>query len=422
MSWDFFGYSGLDIKRHRMNIDRQDFLRILKKYQAGEATEEEKRFLHAYYDLFDAKEDVMQKFSQAEKDNLKDSIKEGLMQQLAVTPQKEKQQGRFVFRWAVAASVLIVSSFTAWLFLKSPSGEGKTASSQTVSSVKRSDIAPGGNKATLTLADGSIISLDEAAKGVLANQNGVAVAKAKEGEVVYQPRPAGDRETEIAYNTITIPRGGQYQLVLPDGSKVWLNSASSIRFPTVFPKGERRVQLKGEAYFEVAKRNRISKGDKSNRLPFVVETPDQEVEVLGTHFNVNAYEDEGETRTTLLEGSVRVRLAGSTESPVSSRLLTPGQQSVLRASARSIQVSEADLEKAVAWKNGYFKFDRENLPSIMRQVSRWYDVDIEYRGEVPQDEFVGKIKRTSYVSDVLRVLKLSNVDCRLEGRKIIVNN
>ncbi|RXF68789.1 FecR family protein [Arcticibacter tournemirensis] len=404
-----------------MNIDNKEFLRILEKYRNGQASAEEEDFLHAYYNMFDIKEDPLKSLGESEKNELKNSIRAELKARIDIGTEGKPRKGRFYMRWSAAAAVLILVSSGIWV-LVNKSGESTKNPVQSAM-LQKQDVAPGTNKAVLTLGDGSTIMLDDAGNGLLAKEGGSAINKTKDGEIVYEAG-SGQKKQEVTYNMVATPRGGQYQLTLPDGSRVWLNSASSIRFPTVFNSDERKVEITGEAYFEVAKKFKVEgsefKEQHSERVPFIVMTAEQEVEVLGTHFNINAYADEGETKTTLLEGSVRV--TPGRNSVTASKLLEPGQESIVRSADHATSVRQADLEKAVAWKNGYFKFDRENIQSLMRQVSRWYDVDVEYRGGIPSDEFVGKIKRTAYVSGVLRILELSNIKCRVEGRKIIIGN
>jgi ferric-dicitrate binding protein FerR (iron transport regulator) len=213
------------------------------------------------------------------------------------------------------------------------------------------------------------------------------------------------------YNTITTPRGGQYQVTLSDGTKVWLNAASSIRFPVLFTGNERKVEITGEAYFEVAKN--VSK-------PFKVKTISSEVEVLGTHFNVNAYDDEAVAKTTLLEGLVKVSVP-QTGGKLAARFLQPGQQSGITKDGRISVLNNADTEEAVAWKNGRFQFRSADLKSILRQISRWYDVDVVYKGNVDL-HFTGQLTRDDYVSKVFDKLALTGeVHFKIEGKKIIVS-
>lgn len=276
--------------------------------------------------------------------------------------------------------------------------------------VVENDIMPGGNRATLILSDGSKIVLDDTKKGVVAKQAGLKIQKTADGKVIYDLSKPGNPTSSIAYNIIETPRGGQYQINLPDGSKVWLNSASSLKFPVIFTGKNRIVELQGEAYFEIA-------GNKD--MPFKVTVDTAEIEVLGTHFNVMAYAEEGSINTTLLEGSVRFSTGKE------SKRISPGQQLRL---TKTMKIVEADLNEAIAWKNGYFIFKNEDISSIMRKISRWYDVEIEYQKTIPQKKFLGKISRAGNVSDVLEMLELTGAvrfnivqgDSSKKGRRIIV--
>ena len=282
------------------------------------------------------------------------------------------------------------------------------------------DIEPGGNKATLTLADGSKISLTDANSGKLANQQGVSIAKSQDGEIVYTLDPVKNKErdkvstSEKSFNTIATPRGGQYKVVLPDGSKVWLNAASSISYPVQFGIQKRRVVLNGEAYFEVAAVKDKKRGGE--KIPFIVASGNQEVEVLGTHFNINGYADEPLVRTTLLEGKVRVRRTGG-----ASAVLAPGQQSQTSSRHQDIRVLQTDVKAEVAWKDDQFFFEDEPIESIMRQISRWYDVDVVYQDDLNGKTVWGSVTRFSSVSKVLKIIELTgNVHFKIEGRTIIV--
>lgn len=265
-------------------------------------------------------------------------------------------------------------------------------------------VAPGGNKAVLTLADGSQITLDSAGNGAIASQGNVQVLKTGSGQLAYSAG-SGNAGSEVIYNVLSTPRGGQYKVILPDGTEVWLNAASTLRFPTAFTGKERVVELNGEAYFEVA---------KNRQMPFSVKVKDMAVQVLGTHFNVMAYHDERSIQTTLLEGAVNIQHGGEQVR------LAPGQQAQLGAGGKVTVNNDVDVEEVVAWKNGYFHFNRESLEGVMRQVSRWYDAEITYEGHGPPREFGGKISRNSSITEVLKILEYSKVDYRIEGKKIII--
>lgn len=302
---------------------------------------------------------------------------------------------------AVAASVLLVIGMSSYYLLFNKSGKQKEFV-KTQDEKFKNDVNPGKYKAKLTLADGKTIVLDSAAVGQLTRQGGTNVLN-KDGQLVYE---AGEKGSgEVLYNTLSTARGETYATVLADGSKVWLNSASSIQFPVAFVGNERNVEITGEAYFEVA---------KNKTMPFKVTSGNQVVEVLGTHFNINAYQDEPSIKTTLLEGSVRV----SQLTTHRSQILKPGQQATLR---EDIKVIDADTEEALAWKNGYFMFVDENIQSVMRKISRWYNVDIEYRGDVSGKAIGGIVSRYENVSEVLNILKLTGaIHFKIEGRRIVV--
>jgi len=266
----------------------------------------------------------------------------------------------------------------------------------------KNDVLPGGDKATLTLADGSTVVLDEAQNGTLAEQGSSKVIKVG-GKLMYDPTNKNSKE--IVYNTISTPNGGQYQLELPDGSLVWLNATSSIHFPTSFVGKERRIEITGEAYFEIA---------KNHDMPFVVSVNGAEVQVLGTHFNVNAYNDEDNVKTTLLEGSVKIVQGANID------MLKPGQQSQLATDGEIKVVSNVDVDGVVAWKNGMFDFENAGIETVMRQLSRWYDVEIEYKGKT-DDLFIAEMRRNIKLSDALKALELTGkVKFEIQGKKIIV--
>jgi transmembrane sensor len=266
------------------------------------------------------------------------------------------------------------------------------------------DVPPGGNKAVLTLAGGQQIMLDSAHQGNLTVQGNVQVSKVSDGRLAYQA--IGSAATALVYNTLSTPRGGQYELTLPDGSHAWLNAASSVTYPTVFTGSTREVTMTGEVYFEV-------KYNASQ--PFTVKAANSVIEDLGTHFNVNAYADEPVLRTTLLEGKVAVRNGAER------RVLSPGEQAEVTGTGASIFVrSGIDPDEAVAWKNGLFQFNKADIRTVMRQIARWYDVEVRFEGPVSDDRFWGKLPRDANASQVLHVLQKEQVHFRIEGKTIIV--
>jgi hypothetical protein len=311
-----------------------------------------------------------------------------------------RRKKRKMYYAAAAAIFICMISIGAYYFLK-PEYQNQISSTQN-SKIDKNDVNPGENKAVLTLADGSSIILDSNRNGTLATQGNTKILKLN-GMVSYNN--LSKKNNTVLYNTISTPRGGQYQLILSDGSKVWLNAASSLRFPASFSGKERKVELLGEAYFEVA---------KNAAKPFKVKTNGMEVEVLGTHFNINSYEDESAIRTTLLEGSIKINKQGS------SSLLKPGEQALLNKKGEIKIINHADVEEAIAWKEGKFQFDKADIHAVMRQIARWYDVDVAYQGSV-STHFGGTISRHVNLSQVLNMLHLTGeVKFEIKDRKVVV--
>ncbi|MGN6416984.1 MAG: FecR family protein [Pseudobacter sp.] len=315
----------------------------------------------------------------------------------------------------IAASLLILLGAGTWLTLN------KTSTNITepivTAEASTTPILPGGNKATLTLADGTTIILDTAGNKTLAQQGTTKIIKLNNGELAYKDATRSDAAASGLYNTIRTPNGGQYQVILPDGTRAWLNAASVLRFPIAFSGNERKVQLSGEAYFDVSKKS---------QLPFRVVTTDEQnnelgmVEVLGTEFNVNAYNNEPSVRTTLVEGKVKVSTTDSSMRPV---ILTQSMQSSFyrdQQRGRNIMVREVDTDDAIAWKNGLFNFNNADIKSVMRQLARWYDVDVVYEGALSNEKFEGEISRNSTLAEVFKILELSAVHFKVEGRKVTV--
>ncbi|MEP7258175.1 MAG: FecR domain-containing protein [Flavitalea sp.] len=270
----------------------------------------------------------------------------------------------------------------------------------------KNDIAPGGDKALLTLADGRKIALDSAGNGELALQNGARIIKSKDGQIIYYPGSSPVAHG-VAYNTMSTPRGGQYTLTLPDGTRVWLNATSSITFPTAFQGTLREVTITGEAYFEVVKKAGVAFSVTVRRS---ANHGDMHVQVLGTHFNINAYDNEEYFKTTLLEGSVKIN---------DQLVLSPGQQSQLDKNG-GLGHTAADIAQDIAWKEGLFNFSSSDIGTVMRQVERWYDIDVKYKGAKTTDRFTGKIKRSVNLSELLKILAYSKVHFQLEDRTLTV--
>lgn len=320
-------------------------------------------------------------------------------------PDYRRRQTRSTWRWAAAVAAILVLFGSGSYFVHQQFFPGHRQQPLAVASVQH--IVPGGNKAVLTLADGATIILDSAANGLLARQGNTAIQKTGDGILSYTTRTEDRDRTPAAMNTIRTPRGGQYQITLPDGTRVWLNAESSLKFPASFAGNERRVELSGEAYFEVA---------RNEAMPFLVSSGRQTVRVLGTRFNINAYQNERVIKTTLLEGSVEVTgtLSGAR------RVLAPGQLATT-AGTGEITIEEGYPEQAIAWKNGKFMFNRENIESIMRRIARWYDAEIVYLADMKNIYFTGSVSRFAEVTDVLRKLELTgSVHFKIEERRIIV--
>lgn len=303
--------------------------------------------------------------------------------------------------WKVAAVIVVLMAVGAVLYkFRAP---GNPANRAPVAAID--PIMPGGNKAVLTLANGQTLVLDSVTEGELATQGTAKVVKSAPGKLAYESEdsknPADGRPV---FNTLSTPRGGEYQLRLPDGSLVRLNAASSIRFPTSFSQEKRIVTITGEAYFEIA---------EDAQRPFVVRKGDMEIQVLGTSFDVNAYDDEPAIKVTLLEGKVRVA-----SGPDQSAILRPGQQARI---GRDIAVaSDVSIDEAVAWKNGKFRFNVTGIQEVMRQIARWYDVEVEYKGNTTT-RFWGSISRHVSIDKVLHMLEeTGGVKFRVEGKTIVV--
>ncbi|NML20523.1 FecR family protein [Pseudoflavitalea sp. G-6-1-2] len=317
--------------------------------------------------------------------------------------------------YAVAAAVALLLSAGVFYTLN----HSKTQTAKTTETVAQKaatiNIAPGNNGAVLTLADGSQVVLDSAGNGVLAMQ-GKTCVRNNNGTLLYDEGNA--QSGDVQYNTLTTPKGKQFQLILADGTKVWLNAASSIRYPTVFTQHTRQVAITGEAYFEVAHGKR-STGAGSVAQPFIVQFNNAagqsgQVQVLGTHFNINAYEDEAAVKTTLLEGKVKVAMNNQ------SVLLDPGQQASVNKQGSIKTLDHADTDAVMAWKNGFFSFNGTDMETMMRQIARWYDVEIEYAGAVPNRKFGGEIPRNSNAAQVLKIMEESEVRFKVSGKKITV--
>jgi len=393
---------------------------LAEKFLAGTASPAEEEQLHLLYDSWeDGDEEVVTDMEGAEV--LRAEIFQALRERIdearvAVTDAAGVQEGsvgaahglRFKpsykkMMWrSVAAAVVIAIGLS--IYHETTVKKGTALAERRALAKNVPPVAPGKDRATLTLADGTVVDLDSSADGRMAAQGNTRISII-DGKIVYDPGKASD--ADVAYNMVTTPRGGQYQVVLPDGTKVWLNATSSIKFPVAFTGNSRVVEVSGEAYFEVA---------KNPSMPFKAKVKDVEVEVLGTHFNVMAYGEEGKIATTLLEGSVRVSRGGERYG------ITPGQQAVWKDDGSFNLNTDVDLEEVVAWKNGKFHFNNVDIKTIMRQIARWYDVEVTYENVEADTRLGGIVSRKADIRQLLDNFEAAGkVRFKVEGRKIIVS-
>jgi len=310
-------------------------------------------------------------------------------------------------KWMAAAAILVIAGSVSFHYLNRKKSAVSVSAPPEIAKIKKptGDVLPGTTNATLTLDDGSSIVLDTVTSTTVASQGSTRIIK-QNGQVVYQNRNNASNTTGLIYNTLSTSRGHEYSLALSDGTKVWLNASSSIRFPVQFSDKRRDVSITGEVYFEVAK----------NSKPFSVSAGDARVEVLGTHFNVNAYEDEARLKTTLIEGAVRITKGSS------SIVLAPGQQAQIRKNGSMELKKDADTEEAISWTQGYFHFTDASLETVLRQLSRWYDVDVIYEKHPTDETFSGDIQKSLSLSQVLKILEKSQVKLQISGKRLIVTN
>ncbi|HSF44605.1 MAG TPA: FecR domain-containing protein [Chitinophagaceae bacterium] len=378
-------------------MNKYEIQELAEKIIAGTATEEEILLYNRVCNSYSETEEGWDVSLHGSKSELEREMKKEIWRQTISEGPVYRLRWH---RWVAAASIIFIVFVLGTLLSETRPKRPQAVVAPPVKKVEN-DITPGHNGAILTLATGEQILLDSAGEGSLAQQGNVSVIK-KNGELVYKN---SGRNSELVYNTMSTPKARQFNLVLADGSRVWLNAASSITYPTAFSGKERKVTITGEAYFEVA---------HNNSMPFVVESGKNEVKVLGTHFNINAYDDENVVRVTLLEGSVDVRRG------THSRIIQPGQQAQINKDEQINLTRNVDVDHVVAWKNGRISFQGADIGTVMRQMSRWYDVDIEYN-EKMNDRFYADISRSTMLSDVLKALELTTeVRFKIEGRKVSV--
>lgn len=425
---------------HKYKMTEQQLTLLIRKYLSGEATEEEKAEVEQWYESFDKS---ALKFADGNRKAMNESTARSLLAIREKIAQYHPEKAREIslkkvvrkdFSWrqmaAAAAILILLSGGFYFLFFKTNKQRSKAIATTAI----KKDFKPGGNNAILTLANGKQIILDSVSAGVLSTQGNTKVIKLNNGLLAYNRQSSiVNRQSSIQYNVITTPRGGKYEVVLPDGTKVWLNAASSIRFPTTFAGKEREVQITGEAYFDVA---------KNVDQPFKVSVRGMTVDVLGTQFNIMAYNDEPDIKTTLVNGKVKVTIDNKQHtvggqqpvvvSPKQQAVMNPDQQVILSPEQQVILslskdgqskmklIKDVNTNEVIAWKNNLFWFDNTNIQEIIKQLSRWYDVDIQIKGDIP-DLFTGSIPRDLAFSKVFEVLqKTGSIQYKIENDKTII--
>jgi ferric-dicitrate binding protein FerR (iron transport regulator) len=403
-------------------MNNTEFEALLNKYLTGIITRQELRLLNNMLKNFEYRQQLEQlinseledhAFEGLQDDQMLALIQQNLQQRISAERKRPKLLSLYYIKWiSVAASFMVLATgIVYWLQVL----RNKHHQPVAVNTPIKTDntIKPGGNKAILKLADGTELVLDSAATGTLAQQGQAKIIKLSDGRLSYKTDNA--TPAEVLYNTITTPKGGQYQVLLADGSKVWLNALSSLRFPATFNGKERMVELTGEGYFEVA---------KNPSHPFIVNILSstggvgrgRHVEVLGTHFNINAYADEPAVKTTLLEGSVKVSSSKQTS------ILKPGQQAAMATEGNITVVNDADIDAVMAWKNGMFYFNSADIETILRQAARWYDVQFEYQALI-KEHFSGQISRNVNLDKLLKILQLTGkVNFEINGKTVTVKS
>lgn len=392
-----------------MNNTNDEIHYLLVKYREGKCSSQEIQRLYQIYNL--ASKSAVKSEPVPNPDEIGNEIWSKL-------PPAINQQDTNVRKFKVRPSLLLKSAAAVlvFIFLGGMFYLYQHQGNQLVKRAKLQDFFSGKNSATLTLSNGQKVFLSDLADKTLAEQNGVSIVKEKSGELVYQIK-AGAANIKMVFNTLSTSNGEQYQVKLPDGTMVWLNAGSSLTYPTYFNNTQERVVvLKGEAYFEVAS-NKDFNGHKN---PFIVQTDAETVKVLGTHFNINSYVDEAEVKTTLLEGSIELTAKNGNHEML---VLKPGQQSSLNLKSNLISIKLVDdAEAEIAWKQGLFHFDHTEIKAVMRELARWYNVDVIYKGNIPDAHFTGEMYKNLSASKVLEGLNYTGLHFSISGRQIIVTN
>jgi transmembrane sensor len=423
----------MDTEMNISGMDETDYIAaLLLKQLRQEITDEELQYLERWkaahpsntlvYDRVNDSEQLL-----ADLTSMKQIDMEGWWQKISAEITSIKRTVPFYRRWytyAAAAVVLIMAGAITWQYWQ-PKKIPATVTETYVPAVV--DVQPGGNKAMLTLSNGRVINVGEASNGTLAQEGNVNVVKLKEGEIKYERTGDINLQQGVVWNTLSTPRGGQYSLLLPDGSKVWLNAASSIKYPAQFSENQRRVIITGEVYFDV-----VAARSNTGKVPFIVDVQSvagasqAEVEVLGTSFNIKAYDDETDIKATLLKGKVKI---SALQSPAGEgrtfKLLASGQQAQIphKALAAKDPIKVVDLDDSAAvlgWKNGLVSLQNADIKSIMRMISRWYNIEVDYQGQTPDYTFSGTLPLKENLSAVIKVLEFNGVRFKVQQNKIII--
>ena len=378
-------------------MEKPDFDALLEKYRKGECTPEELDFIESWYMQYNTDAELL---SQSDLENEVAMMTNSIAPKAQLTADHDQPSvlRRLRLPLSIAATIVVIFSI-GYLLLPGRQKE------QGLAKKSEAPIIPGKQTASLTLANGKKIFLSDVLAGKLAQEADVTITKTSNGELIYEIK--GVQGKSSGFNTLATANGETYRVKLPDGSMVWLNTASSLKYPISFRNSDERiVELSGEAYFEIS---------KDRRHPFIVKSRGQQVEVLGTHFNINSYGDEPAVRTTLLEGSVRLKPEHGT-----AKVLKPGQQAELTDSG--IKILQADTRSVTAWKDGYFRFRDESLQSVMRKISRWYNVEVVIEKGLPDDSYSGAVTRHGNINQVLQIMEGSNnIHFTIKERRIIVS-
>ncbi|MGJ1265020.1 FecR family protein [Sphingobacterium spiritivorum] len=381
-------------------LPKEQYIQLYEKYRDGSCSKEELQQLETYKDNFQFVDIPWDNTVMGEEDEVKSRIYKKLLSGMNENSEIG-YRNYFWLKWGIAAASILIILGAVWMIQKN------NESVRSASTLTKSSITPGGDKAMLILEDGTQVDLENTESGEIKRNGMYVAAKVGNGKLVYNDEDLKSISV-IHYHTLRTPKGGQFQLRLPDGTMAWLNAASSIRYPTAFVGSERKVEISGEIYFDVK---------KQNGKPFIVQNDDQEIKVLGTKFNVFAYPEESFVQTSLIEGKVQLDIKGR------QLMLSPGVSSVYNKNANEIRTERFDPEEILAWQKGYFNFNSEHIESVMRKIARWYDVEVVYQGDMKGKIFSGTLSRLSNVQDILDLISLTDiVKFEIRGRKIYVKD